>query len=125
MDSLAEEEEDEEYDDDDDDDDEEEDEEAAMWSSVFDAASEKVYYYHIVTREAVWDKPSALCTARERYVRGSRLSSGGNAAAACDRPKRDAQGSVRPCSVGSSYFCSAHIFSACVCVSPCVTFVRP
>ncbi|CAM9649606.1 unnamed protein product [Ectocarpus sp. 6 AP-2014] len=68
MESLQEEEED---DDDDDDDEAEEDEwerekDAAMWRSVLDEASQKTYYYHIISRESVWDKPLALCSARER-----------------------------------------------------------
>ena len=53
-----------------DEDDDEEDlpPEAAMWRSVKDQASGKTYYYHICTRESVWDKPLALCSARERWV---------------------------------------------------------
>lgn len=80
MDSLAEEDDendDDDHDEDDDDqyhhyhDDDEEDElpaESRMWRSVKDHGSGKTYYYHVATRESVWEKPLALCSARERWV---------------------------------------------------------
>lgn len=40
--------------------------EAAMWRGVTDQSSGKTYYYHVVSRESVWDKPLALCSAQER-----------------------------------------------------------
>ncbi|CBN75906.1 conserved unknown protein [Ectocarpus siliculosus] len=66
MESLQEEEEEEDDDDEAEEDEWEREKDAAMWRSVLDEASQKTYYYHIISRESVWDKPLALCSARER-----------------------------------------------------------
>ncbi|CAM9280364.1 unnamed protein product [Pylaiella littoralis] len=68
MESLQEEEGGDDDDDDDDHDDDEGEEElreASMWRSVADPHTGKTYYYHVISRESVWDKPLALCSARE------------------------------------------------------------
>jgi hypothetical protein len=40
--------------------------EAQLWKTAVDPNTGRTYYYHVETRETVWRKPLALCTATER-----------------------------------------------------------